>query len=398
MKKKCLSCFLVLLFLLAPSVYASPQSEGFRYYVTMSLDSGDVDEPLSNFPVLIHLSENCGINNFDAGPIFTEIGNAYNYTAYVDSDGNRLYFEVDYWNSSEKEAFIWVNVPSVSDSSNTTLTLWFDPWVDGSAYNSPEDVWDNNFVMVQHMNDETNSTILDSTSYDNDGTKKGANEPIEADGIIGKAQDLDYIDDYITVPHDASLNFTSDITLEAWINAEAFHSGVKQTIMSKQDAAGETYNLYFYGNNLYWRIKTGDGTKTISKIINPSVDTWYYLFASYEQDGAITLSINLQTTSDTYTGAILTNSNPLGIGCYDTTKTLLFDGLIDETRASNIARSDAWRDTSYETQRDHFITFGAPQIWSDTASRGEFIAAALVASLILIPLLTLIIFAAKRRH
>ena len=41
-------------------------------------------------------------------------------------------------------------------------------------------MWEDSAVMVQHMTDNPdNAHIMDSTQYDNDGTKKGANEPIE---------------------------------------------------------------------------------------------------------------------------------------------------------------------------------------------------------------------------
>jgi hypothetical protein len=49
------------------------------------------------------------------------------------------------------------------------------------------------------MVDATTSTIKDSTSNNNDGTKKAANEPIEVTGKVGKAQDSDGVDDYISI-------------------------------------------------------------------------------------------------------------------------------------------------------------------------------------------------------
>ena len=52
--------------------------------------------------------------------------------------------------------------------------------------------------MVQHMTDNPdNAHIMDSTQYDNDGTKKGANEPIETSGKIDSAQSFDGINDYV---------------------------------------------------------------------------------------------------------------------------------------------------------------------------------------------------------
>jgi len=50
--------------------------------------------------------------------------------------------------------------------------------------------------MVQHMNDYPNtSTITDSTGNITTGSKYAANEPIEVDGEIGKAQEFDGTND-----------------------------------------------------------------------------------------------------------------------------------------------------------------------------------------------------------
>lgn len=163
-----------MLAVLIPQGLGTPDEEGFSHYINISLDHDDVDAALTDFPVLIHLSSSCGINSFDASPIFDEIGDQYNYTAYTDADGSRLFFEIDSWSSTDSEAWIWVKVPSISADDDTVITFWFEKFVDGSAYNSPEDVWDSNFKLVSHMNDDPDTShIADSTSNGNDGTKKG---------------------------------------------------------------------------------------------------------------------------------------------------------------------------------------------------------------------------------
>ena len=56
--------------------------------------------------------------------------------------------------------------------------------------------------------------MLDSTSYANDGTKKGDNEPQQVDGQIAKAQDYDGTDDVVTLPN---IDLHSAHTVECWL-------------------------------------------------------------------------------------------------------------------------------------------------------------------------------------
>ena len=68
-------------------------------------------------------------------------------------------------------------------------------------------VWDSNYTMVQHMKDTTTSSITDSTSNNNDGTKKAANEPLQnTTGKINSAQYFDGNDDYVNISDSASLD------------------------------------------------------------------------------------------------------------------------------------------------------------------------------------------------
>src|SRR4030042_2393909 len=142
MMKRVFFLLFLLWALLIPSGFSSPNDDGFSHYVTISLDADDFEEALTNFPVLIHLSSSCGLNGFDATPIFDEIGDHFNYIAFSDADGNYLFFDPsDGWNATAQEAWVWVKVPSISAVSDTVITLWFENFVDGLTYNNPPEVW-----------------------------------------------------------------------------------------------------------------------------------------------------------------------------------------------------------------------------------------------------------------
>ena len=84
-----------------------------------------------------------------------------------------LYHEIEKYDSSKGELIAWVKIPSLSSSEDTTLFIYYgNPGVDSQQL--PERVWLSHYVMVQHMNDVTSSSIEDSTIFDNDGIKKAS--------------------------------------------------------------------------------------------------------------------------------------------------------------------------------------------------------------------------------
>ncbi|GAH05838.1 unnamed protein product, partial [marine sediment metagenome] len=85
--------------------------------------------------------------------------------------------------------------------------------------------------------------ILDSTSNDDDGTKKGLDEPPEATGKVGQGQKGDGSDDYITFPCTALS--TTDYTIETIFKADATHA---RLVSPTNDATG-AYEFPYIGTN-----------------------------------------------------------------------------------------------------------------------------------------------------
>ena len=102
-----------------------------------------------------------------------------------------------------------------------------------------QSVWSNDFVFVSHMNDQEGGTkIYDSTSNANHGTKgAGDAAPTEVDGLVGKAQSFDGIDDLINIPS-LLLKQEDGFTVETY---SAYHTL----------PAGTYYGYMFSGSNRY---------------------------------------------------------------------------------------------------------------------------------------------------
>ena len=73
---------------------------------------------------------------------------------FMDGPGvaTRLFHEIEFFDDGSGELVAWVNIPSLSAGEDTVLYLYYgNP--DSGNQQDPEDVWDSNYVLVQHMND-----------------------------------------------------------------------------------------------------------------------------------------------------------------------------------------------------------------------------------------------------
>ena len=205
--------------------------EGWNRRIELTIDSGDIDVALADFPVLVYLSASSGRNGDDVSAVFDELTSDGNRKkiAVTTSDGvTQCYVEIEKWDDASEKAWLWVKVPSVASGSDTDLYLYFDAGhADNTAFvgdtnSTPaETVWDSNFKFVCHMRDDPDtSSVRDSTNNNNDGAKVAAGAPaITPNGKIDGAQDFDGTDDVVKIANAASLNFGSEtgFTLSCWL-------------------------------------------------------------------------------------------------------------------------------------------------------------------------------------
>ncbi len=351
---------------------------GWDKRVKLTIDSSDVTNNLLWFPVLVHLSTSSGITSKDVSFIFDELQSDANRKriAVTKSDGiTQLYVEIEKWDDANEQAWLHTSRDNwtISHSEDTTLYLYYDrKAADNTTFvgdpNSAvaEKVWDDNFKLVCHMDDNPDTShVRDSTSNDNDGTKKGANEPIETTGKIGKGQDLDGNDDRITVADDATLNFdfgtVSGLTLECWVKTT--DATAQAEIIGKGNSPW--YLLRLTNGKFLSQLYDGANQSRSGTVNTYNNNVWHHVAASFTNTtNVITIYVDGSVDSASYASQDVgdtSDNRDLYIG-YGELAADYVDTLIDETRISNKARSSAWAGANYETQRDHFITYGNEEI------------------------------------
>ena len=340
----------------------------------ITIDNTNIDSNLTHFPIPIFLGTSVGQSSQDMSRIFDEVGANSKKIAVTKDDGEtQLYVEIEEWDEAGETAVLWVSKSdwTISSSTTTDLYIYYDNTSDDNTtyvadVGSRTEVWDSNFAMVHHMKDNTTSTILDSTSNNNDGTKKGANEPIEVGGKIAKGQDFDGSNDYIS-----AIDFPDVLgqtfNFSAWIYIEGAGDTTTSKIIAHTDAVADnifdfTWNnttkqigCYFYG--------TGAGSLIQSGTLN--YNTWYH----------ITFTVNSTTQTIYIDGAY--NNQRTGTFVYNedisdiwfgrryasyTGFYYYLNGRIDETRISSCNRSVAWIKASYYSEDDNLLTFSGEEL------------------------------------
>ena len=330
----------------SPSTFYSASDPALIHIANITIQSSKVDADLTDYPVYVDLSDMP--NSF--WDVVTASGG--DIRIFKNDDSTELAREIVSIDTSAKTGELHLKYTgTLSSSSNTVIHIFAngsstEPASD-STYGS-EAVWGSNYKMIQHMEDNTTSTILDSTSNSNDGDKRAANSPTETTGIIGKAQNFDRINDDISITDDSSLQFgTGDFTLEAIVNVDNMSLSGQVTIISK-DYLGVELAIYMTKVLVYLG---GTADNLIgNKILYADTDYNIVLTRS-----GSTISIYINGAFDN-SGTNSANVSKIGTAFLIGNRanysgdTTYFEGIIDEARILNTALSADWISTEYNNQ------------------------------------------------
>ena len=371
--------------LLAPRARADPGwLEGWDQRVKITIDHEDIDTELTDFPVLIYISDDSGRDNDDVTFIFDEVGANSLKIAVTESDGTtECKVEIERWDFGNEKAWLWAKGPLISHDADTDIYLYFDNDHADNVANVGEigsdpakAVWDSDYSAVWHMRDKTTSTIWDSTSYENTADKSVATEPDEENAQIDKGQDFDG-NDVTSVWDEPELDimFNEYWCIEFWVNKDGATSGL--SILSKSHDTGyERWHVYLGGtiptSNNYIVMSIYDSNSAVSPIASTGIladSTWYHVVYSGRNEHEVICYLDGDYVSETAIASISSFSDfsALRIGVrVHASSGLFYEGLLDEIRlssgsSSSARRGPAWAKASYETQIDDLLDWGSEE-------------------------------------
>ena len=361
-----LLCISLIPITLINTVSADWWNTSWSYRKQLTINHTKVVADLTNFPLLVDATD-----TDLAAKAQPEGGDI----AFISADGTKLNHEIELFNHTIGKLVVWVNMPSISSTVDTTFYMYYgNPTAPNQQ--AVAAVWDSNYKLVQHL-EESSGTEYDSTIYGNNGFYNGTKQDIAgkingADGFVGNfgAQAMG---DYIDCGNDSSLDISDAITVSAWIKPDDQtqwnHICSKGNGEWNVDAnrvyqfaiqPDETIDFIVNSNQTYKAITT-------QKVL---IGQWSYVVATYDRNYMRIYINGIENASLAYTEPIQTSSVNLRIASrvYGTGNTgpqgYTFDGDVDEVRVSSAARSPSWVSTEFNNQADPtgFCTLGIEEV------------------------------------
>jgi hypothetical protein len=190
-------------------------------------------------------------------------------------------------------------------------------------------------VAAYGFNEASGATATDQIGLHN-GTLQGGAARVTT-GRFGNAVSFDGTDDAVTVPHDAALNLSSGMTLEAWVRPSAL--GSLRSVLTKDRTGGFDYGLF--ANSAANHPTANVITTSAFEAAGPAalgLSTWTYLAQTWDGTTLKLYVDGAEAGSVPTSGALITSTGQLRIGG---ASGQFFTGLIDEVRVFDHARTAA---------------------------------------------------------
>jgi hypothetical protein len=328
-----------------PIMVFDPFSEGWRYRKKINIDHSKVAGDLNDFPVLINAVDSDLKNKaqVDGDDIL-----------FMDGPGiaGRLFHEIERFDSDTGTLAAWVCIPSLSNSSDTELYIYYgNPVCNNQEYGSR--VWDDGFEAVWHMSEDGNQ--IDSTKNSNTLTPQNGPD-CQQDSHMGYSCFFDRENrEFFRC---GAVRTQYPISGEVYYKPLDLTSGYDYGLYGIADRDGKSI-LSFMSmthSSYYLRAwsRSRNGPSAFAETdIGAKINDWNYIVAKHSSSNnrKIWLDLGNEKTN-------IENKDPSGI---DTTAVgnLVYNngegnaynanGWIDEVRISNIIRSNDWYETTYYT-------------------------------------------------
>ena len=320
----------------------------YNYYRAIAISHAKVpNTDQTNFPVLISGVYPYLATVANGGQVQSASG--YDVVFTSDSAGeNKLNFEIESYNPSTGAITAWVEVPTVSHTSDTVVYLQYGNSIISASLQNKTGTWDSNYQGVWHLAAGSTLTGNDSTTNGNNGTLN--NGITTTAGEFGTAASFNAANSqYIAAGLGSSAS--TNVTLSAWVQWNG--------------AALESIVAYNGSNSNGWGLRLGDSSgacggtggyvsvlfggvscSALSSTYGLTSGQWTYLTLT-QYSGTWTLYANgVSEATGTTSPSAPTSSFTMGeIGSH-----AYFSGGLEEVRLSSTARSADWIATEYNNQ------------------------------------------------
>ncbi|OHD63526.1 MAG: hypothetical protein A2096_13895 [Spirochaetes bacterium GWF1_41_5] len=328
----------------------------YRIAISNSLACG---ADLTNFPVLIYLSNNSDVQNH-----VTEDGGDIVFTSY--DKYTKLDHEIEYINKTAGTLCAWVKMSEMSgtDEGKNIIYMYFDSSMADSNFQNPQGVWSSGYEGVYHLietgGDASNSVMNSRHAVNHMADLPSAsgkpNGTLNTNGAIGSGGFF-YSNDYLDM---GKFINEGSISISTWFY-------LPSDIWYDRGSAAQFFTARYYGQTGtgIWATTTGGrlrnsvhngsahNTDTVLNPTSPAFLTNRWNHSCITFDGSL-----MRTYVNGVLGGEIITNNPLGqtnnswhigdsgnaAGGASQSGTY---GLLDEIQISGVARSAGWIATHY---------------------------------------------------
>lgn len=354
--------------------------------VKVTVDNTKVsgNDPLYNFPVLI--TEDNMPDSFWENVSDQSDGTDIFVTSITgDAEWPRELI-VDTFDPSGKVMELWVKIPALQYDTDTEFLIHYGG---SGAYSNSTDVWDEDYVVVYHFNDDPDgdaaSSLADSTVNVVHGDPTGGMTTADlVAGAVGNGWDFDGSNDRVALGGFTELTDILDgeagFTIEYWVDYDVLTGGVMNFWVPITNAG----TTGMQANTSTSQIKVGGRGNAADDFDSDLGDTTLIVDTMYFFGGTLNYATDrmflfLDGAVDNGTGGIAdwvptvyTIGNAPDRSAYiadNAAAAFPFNGIMDEFRMSKIVRTDDWIATCFNNQ-DSPSTFYDAEVYVPVDTTG----------------------------
>ncbi|MEO9966787.1 MAG: DUF2341 domain-containing protein [Reichenbachiella sp.] len=338
--------------------FDAPFSYGYKKRITIDQTQVSGSSDLTDFPVLISLTDNDLRTTGNGGNV--ENINGYDIRFTYANAVIWLNHDLEYYDPTTGQIVAWVRIPVLAYDEDTDIDMYY-----GNSAISTNPSTTSTYVdyhAVYHLGQDN---FADATANSYDGTNSGS---VDAAGKTGRSQQFDGTD---IIELTSFPNLNTEFTISMWFNTtDDTHNG---RLFSDDRNNTQGYALSFGdpGNQRVRSFSRGlPGAGIIDAVNTFTTGNWYNLVLVVDRsnedriiyvDGASSIS----DLSDTGTWGVDVGNAAIG-GEAAGGELSRFEGFIDEVKISSVVRSATWLATEFNNQNSPgtFISVGTEEVLS----------------------------------
>jgi hypothetical protein len=333
---------------------ASYGNYAFNKPITLNTTTLGITSNLTGFPALLSIQDNnLIISGGCADKVQNPNGPNYDFAFIDPGSATELYYQVESYNQTTGTLLVWVQIPTLTYATNNSIYFYFGAQSPTVTHNAAffANTWASNYLAVFHFNEAVyTGFVTDGTAGGHTGTSSGMTSADLVAGKIGTAYTFNGSSKKITTN---AVSVTGTFTVSAWVKLTT--TGLDQKVMTNQDASGSAsggYKLGIYNTNF----PESESGLSVNRNATPNPTAfasgaWHYIQSVYTGSTLSTYVDGLQYKILTTSNNPSTNLN-LYIGVGEGGTGYYFNGLIDEPRVSNVAKTADWIKAEYGDQNN----------------------------------------------